>query len=127
MASRPDFAWAELTIDCRDPARVSRFWSELLDEPAKGPRDGWFRIEPLVPGGPLVNFQPVPEEKTGKNRVHIDLWVGDIDAAVAFAEELGATKIEVHTSPYAIDVVMADPEGNEFCVVALPPQGAARP
>lgn len=118
---RPQLAWGEVTIDCRDPQRVAAFWAALLDAPAKPAADGWFELGPLVRGGPKVNFQPVPEEKTGKTRMHLDVWVDDLDAAISLVEQLGGTHTsEVHTYPDGTDVVMADPEGTEFCLVAIP-------
>jgi predicted enzyme related to lactoylglutathione lyase len=116
----PTVAWGEVTIDCRDPERVAAFWSELLDTSARPQSDGWFQLGPIVQGGPVLNIQPVPEEKVGKARVHLDLWVDDLEAAVSLVEQLGGRHTgEVHTVPEGTDVVMADPEGTEFCVFAL--------
>jgi predicted enzyme related to lactoylglutathione lyase len=71
----------------------------------------------------VINIQPVPEDKVGKARVHLDVWVDDLDAAVSYVEQLGGSHTgEVHREPEGIDVVMTDPEGTEFCLVALPPQ-----
>jgi predicted enzyme related to lactoylglutathione lyase len=118
---RPQLAWGEVTIDCRDPRRVAAFWAALLDCPAEPGEEGWFHLGPTVRGGPRVNFQPVPEAKFGKARVHLDVWVDDLDAANSLVEQLGGTHTgKVHTYPDATDVVMADPEGTEFCLVALP-------
>jgi predicted enzyme related to lactoylglutathione lyase len=76
----------------------------------------------MMSGGPVINIQPVPEEKVGKARVHLDLWVDDLAAAIARVEELGGSHTgEVHSEPEGIDAVMTDPEGTEFCLVALPP------
>ena len=120
---RVEVEWAEVTIDCRDTERVAAFWAELLDAPARAQDDGWFQLGPMTPGGPVINIQPVPEDKVGKARVHLDLWVDDLDAAVARVEELGGKHTgEVHTQPEGVDVVMTDPDGTEFCLVALPPK-----
>src|SRR2546430_1107970 len=89
---RSNIAWGGVTIDCRNPERIATFWSGLLNLPARpaGPgRDGWYRLGPTVSGGPVVNFQPVSEDKVGKLGVHLDLWVDDLDAAVRRAETLG--------------------------------------
>ena len=119
--NRPTVAWAEVTIDCRDTKRVAAFWSGLLDLPSREHYDGWFQLGPAMPGGPVINIQPVPEEKVGKARVHLDIWVDDLDAGIALVEELGGTCTgEVHTKSEGTDVVMSDPEGTEFCLVALP-------
>jgi predicted enzyme related to lactoylglutathione lyase len=120
---RPKVEWAEVTIDCRDTKLVAEFWAELLDAPVRPHDDGWFQLGPMMPGGPVINIQPVPEEKVRKARVHLDLWVDDLDAAIARVEELGGRHTgEVHDEPEGIDVVMTDPEGTEFCLVALPPK-----
>ena len=120
---RPKVEWAEVTIDCRDTERVAAFWAELLGAPVRRHDDGWFQLGPMMTGGPVINIQPVPEEKVGKARVHLDLWVDDLAAAVARVEELGGRQTgEVHTEPEGIDIVMIDPEGTEFCLVALPPE-----
>ncbi len=118
---RPSFAWAEVTIDCRDAERVATFWSALLGVAAESGSEGWFHLGPMVRGGPRINIQPVPETKVGKTRVHLDIWVDDVDAAIALVEELGGAHTgEVHTGPEWVDVVMTDPEGTEFCLVAPP-------
>jgi predicted enzyme related to lactoylglutathione lyase len=120
---RPKIAWAEVTIDCRDTKRVAAFWADLLDLPSRSHDDGWFQLGPAVRGGPVINIQPVPEEKVGKARVHLDIWVDDLDATISLVEQLGGTHTgEVHVVPEGTDVVMADPEGTEFCVFALAPR-----
>jgi len=80
----------------------------------------WCRVGPVVSGGPVINFQPVRERKVGKTRIHLDLWTDDLDAAVALVEHLGGRQVgEMGEDPEGVGVVMADPEGNEFCLVAL--------
>ena len=75
--------WAAVTLDCLEPRTVSEFWSKLLDVPARAiDLPGWFRLGPAVVGGPVITFQPVPEEKVGKTRIHLDIWVGDLEAAI---------------------------------------------
>jgi predicted enzyme related to lactoylglutathione lyase len=119
--ARPQAAWGEVTIDCGDPERVAAFWAALLDCPAEPGEEGWFHLGPTVRGGPRINFQPVPEAKVGKARVHLDIWVDDLDAAISRVEQLGGAHTgEVHTAAEGTDVVMIDPEGTEFCLVALP-------
>jgi predicted enzyme related to lactoylglutathione lyase len=120
---RPSVAWGEVTIDCLETKRVAAFWGALLDVPLQShSQAAWFRVGPLVSGGPVINFQPVPERKVGKTRIHLDLWTDDLDAAVALAEHLGGRRVgEMGEDPEGVGFVMADPEGNEFCLVALPP------
>lgn len=110
----------EVTIDCLDPALVGGFWSavfsaELRDEPLPG----WLRLGPLSEGGPVINFQPLPEAKSGKTRLHLDVLTDDLEAAIARVVELGGTdRQDRHVYDVGTVVVMADPEGNEFCLVA---------
>ncbi|PPK92499.1 hypothetical protein CLV92_114100 [Kineococcus xinjiangensis] len=67
---------------------------------------------------PRISFQPVPEARQGKNRLHLDLEVDDIDAAVARALILGATRVGVVVrGPLGAYQVIRDPEDNEFCFV----------
>ncbi len=117
-------AWAGVTIDCRDPRRVAEFWSALLSvrsRPAGPDRDGWFRLGPATRGGPVLNFQPVAEEKAGKTRVHLDLWVDDLQGSIELVERLGGARGgEVQDLERGRIAVMADPEGNEFCLIAPP-------
>jgi len=118
---RTSIAWGEVTLDCLEPERVAAFWGALLAAPSQSHgQPGWLRIGPLVPGGPWINFQPVPEKKVGKARIHLDVWTDDLDAAVALVEQLGGRRLgEMGEDPDSVGFVMADPEGNEFCLVAL--------
>jgi hypothetical protein len=63
---RRNIEWAEVTIDCRDTERVAAFWAELLGAPVRTHDDGWFELGPMMTGGPVINIQPVPEEKVGR-------------------------------------------------------------
>ncbi|MET1075289.1 MAG: VOC family protein, partial [Umezawaea sp.] len=77
---------------------------------------GWSHVEP--PGSPRMSFQPVPEPKAGKNRLHLDVGVDDIEAAAVVAVGLGAQRVGVVvTDETGSFQVMLDPEGNEFCLV----------
>jgi len=113
-----------LVIDATDPERLARFWCGLLDvgvETTIG--DGQFVVLSPAKDGLTVGFQRVPEGKTGKNRLHLDLIVGDLDQATAEVETLGGRWLE----PGSIRELegfqwrcMADPEGNEFDIDVLP-------
>ena len=75
----------------------------------------------MAPGGPAITFQPVPEEKVGKSRIHLDLWVDELGAAVALVRELGGTFTdEIHLYDEGTVYVMSDVEGNECCLVGPP-------
>ena len=115
---RPLTTWAEVTLDYCDTERAASFWSALLDLPARTQSQaGWFQLGPAVRGGPVINIQPVTEPKVGKSRVHLDLWVDDLDQAVYLVEHMGGRTLEAHTYDQWLIRVMADPEGVEFCLV----------
>lgn len=109
-------------IDTTDPSRLASFWQsalgwrrtqeeddEVLLEPPEGsPQDGV---------APDLLFLRVPEEKSVKNRLHIDLRPSDQAAEVARLESLGARRAHVGQGADVSWVVMADPDGNEFCVL----------
>lgn len=113
-----------ITIDCIDPQRVAVFWAAALDWKITESNENEVAIE-LLDGSPEVGripdvlFLKNPDKKQVKNRLHLDLRPLDQDAEVARLEALGATRIEIGQSEYAETtwVVMADPEGNEFCVL----------
>jgi Glyoxalase-like domain len=119
----------ELAIDCADPHALARFWCSVLDyEIQDGDDDGTVTIgSPLVPDGrdrmgpvpPTLTFAQVPEVKTVKNRLHLDVNPTDRDQAdeVRRLLDLGARPADVGQGDESW-VVLADPEGNEFCVLA---------
>jgi hypothetical protein len=96
---------------------VAQFWSQALGLPVHGPEgdDKEWWLEPGE-GSPDLLFCEVPEAKTVKNRLHIDLRPDDQRAEVHRLEALGARRIDIGQGEVSW-VVMADPEGNEFCVL----------
>lgn len=120
----PRAAWAAVTMDCVDSQKVSEFWGRLFDVPVRRTGlPGWFRIGPTVPGAPAITFQPVPEEKTGKARIHLDVWVDELDVAIVLVRKLGGRSSgEIHLYDEGTVVVMSDIEENEFCLVGPPRQ-----
>ena len=107
-----------LTIDCLDPRPLLSFWQQLIggDFIADSPDD--YLILENVPSIGMMGFQKVPETKLVKNRVHLDLDVPDIEAAVASSTQIGATRHGViHEEPANFFQVMSDIEGNEFCFI----------
>jgi predicted enzyme related to lactoylglutathione lyase len=110
--------WTGVTIDCLDPARVARFWSALLDRPAGPSPEGWVYLGERGDPQPRLVFQPVSEPAAGKVRIHLDISVDDIDEAVARVVALGGRPTgERHDYDAGVVVVVADPEGHEFCLV----------
>jgi predicted enzyme related to lactoylglutathione lyase len=106
-----------LAVDAHDLPLLARFWSAVLDWQVLFEDEDEIVIgadETALPG---MCFLPVPERKTAKNRLHIDLTPDDQDAEVARIIALGARRLDVGQGPDATWVVLADPEGNEFCVL----------
>lgn len=107
-----------LALDCSDPERLAEFWAPAL-EYVRGRAVGDY-VELLPDGGPgpALLLQQVPEPKTTKNHMHLDLQVPDIHAEVQRLVALGARQLS--EEPYReygdTWIVMADPEGNEFCI-----------
>ncbi|MCY4581183.1 MAG: VOC family protein [Chloroflexi bacterium] len=105
-----------LGIDVADLARAEAFYSALLGVKRASAWDQYLALEPL-PGGLTVYLQRVPEKKTSKTRVHMDLTVPDVLAALAKVEALGGTAVRDFVEPGADLAVIADPDGNEFCLL----------
>jgi len=103
-------------IDCNDIEAMVSFWKEILglEEKVRYPNYVW--LGRLSERGPALAFQQVPEPRQGKNRIHLDLAAQDPDALVARVVELGGSAVEDHELAGTHWAVLADPEGNVFCV-----------
>ncbi|HEY1972153.1 MAG TPA: VOC family protein [Pseudonocardia sp.] len=115
----PTTASISLTLDCADPKRLSAFWSEALRYQELATTDNFVMLGPIHDGpGPRLALQKVPEPRAVKNRMHIDIWVADIDSEAARLETLGANRLqEKPLDEHGFCwYQLADPEGNEFCV-----------
>jgi hypothetical protein len=132
-----------ITVDCANPATLGAFWCAVLgyqEEPAPAGFPNWtsydlangISVEQANAGmtivdpagtGPRIYFQRVPEPKVSKNRWHLDVVAAataaaaGLAAAVSAAESLGARVLGRSTDASDVFVVLADPEGNEFCLV----------
>jgi hypothetical protein len=138
----------QVVFDAADPPKLAAFWGEAIgykeEDPPEGfaswqawaeatdlPRGDWDKYASRVDPdgvGPRLFFQRVPEPKTAKNRVHLDLDVGGgrgtptgerrprVAAAVGRAVAAGATKLKEYNEAGQHWVVLQDPEGNEFCL-----------
>jgi hypothetical protein len=124
--------WQSICIDSTDPHADATFWEEalgwrrthdgddevVLEPPAGSPEDGV---------SPDILFLLVPEDRTVKNRLHIDLRPEDQAAEVARLEALGASRVDIGQGDDVTWVVLQDPAGNEFCVLrALRPDELAQ-
>ncbi|MBW8804296.1 MAG: VOC family protein [Catenulisporales bacterium] len=119
--------FTELCIDCADPDELARFWCAVLGYEVRDTEEGVVTIgSPDVPEGgnrpgpvpPVLTFARVPEGKSIKNRLHLDLNATDReqDEEVRRLLDLGARHVDVGQGEQSW-VVLADPEGNEFCVL----------
>jgi catechol 2,3-dioxygenase-like lactoylglutathione lyase family enzyme len=137
----------QVTFDCADPARMAEFWAKALGYKLQDPPEGWDSWEAWASDqgipeddfnsmsavvdpdgkGPRLLFQRVPEGKSAKNRVHLDLNVGiprgdeqasraSVKEAAARLEGLGANKLREAEERGEFWIVMQDIEGNEFCL-----------
>lgn len=111
-----------ITLDCTDPETLAAFWAAALGYEDGGRHDEFWPLFPPDATEPMIVLQAVADAKTGKNRMHLDVHVDDLAAEVIRLEDLGARRvdpdpIEGHDHVW---FVMADPEGNEFCLVKRP-------
>lgn len=110
---------ANVTIDCADPLAVSAFWAAALDRTVDGDASEYFAsIDRHDPDRISLFFIAVPEAKSTKNRVHIDLHADDRAATVDRLLALGATRLDDHDEWGVVWTTLADVEGNEFCVAS---------
>ncbi|WP_162240697.1 VOC family protein [Frigoribacterium sp. Leaf172] len=117
-STRPALEWEQVVVDALEPATLAHWWAEAL---------GWVVVSPVGDDEPEIRSSPdslpgllfvrVPEGKTLKNRLHLDFRPDDQDAEVTRLLELGATRSDVGQTSDVSWVVLADPEGNEFCVL----------
>ena len=125
--------FTELIVDCHDPKALAEFWRQVLgyeitdadDElVAIAPDSGDVQLHGPKPTAPAIVFVRVPEPKTMKVRIHIDVNPLGVtqDQEVERLLALGATKIDIGQGDVSW-VVMADPEGNEFCVLRTTIEG----
>ena len=108
-----------LVIDCADPLALAAFCGSVfateIDAEDEPPRYVDLRPRPDVP---VLRFQRVPDPKTVKNRLHLDIEVASLDEAVVRIEALGGRSLRPRDTDYGVHYrVMADPEGNEFCLI----------
>ena len=106
-----------ITIDCAEPRELAKFWTAALRTEITTDYEGHFvMLAPWDASGVALGLQRVPEEVTGKNRVHVDLHTDDRSAEVDRLIGLGATIVDDQKVPGLAWTVLADPAGNVFCV-----------
>ena len=110
--------WSQVVVDALDPVRLGHWWAEVLsfqvlseapDELVIGPKEDFY---------PQLCFVAVPDPKDGKNRLHLDLTPDNQDAEVERLLDMGARHVDIGQGRSVTWVVLADPEGNEFCVLS---------
>lgn len=114
---------AAITFDCRNAAVLAAFWAEALGRPVNtdGQAGEFFASigrTNQTPGSVAMMFIQVPEDKTVKNRMHLDLQAEDCESTVARLVELGATHVHDKDEWGVTWTTLLDPEGNEFCVAS---------
>jgi len=113
-----------LVIDGADTMALARFWAAMFDTEIASianegaPNEAHYVDVAATDATPLLRFQRVPEAKTLKNRLHLDIEVEELDPAIAHVEGLGGALIQPTRTEYGYDfAIMGDPEGNEFCLI----------
>lgn len=108
---------AYIIVDCEDNERIATFWSNILGLEITSRSHPYIDLAASSDGAPVMSFQQVPEPKAVKNRLHLDVKVADLGVATEQIQALGGVLLrEYFEEPYEWRV-MADPEGNEFCLV----------
>lgn len=112
-----------VVVDAHDLQGQARFWAAVLDWNVIYEADDEMVVARDDNSYPALVFIPVPEEKVVKNRLHLDLAPEDRDLEVDRLLGLGARRVDIGQGPDVSWVVLADPEGNEFCVLSARPGG----
>jgi Glyoxalase-like domain len=109
--------WEQVVIQAVDAVALGRWWADALGWVVVDDDPDAFEIRPTPDRLPGLIFEPVSEPKTGQNRLHPDFRPDDQDAEVARLLARGAIRADVGQGADVPWVVLADPEGNEFCVL----------
>lgn len=109
--------FSEICIDAHNPEALGAWWAQALGWPEHTDSDGYVVLTPPAGAGPTWLFVAVPDDKVVKNRVHPDFTPEDQQAEVDRLIDLGARRVDIGQREQTW-VVLADPEGNEFCILA---------
>lgn len=104
-----------IVMNTNNPAPLLAFWAAFLETTVSAEVDGFIWLAAEY-GHPRMAFQEVAEPTGGRRRLHLDFEAGDMDAEVARALSLGARTVQEHTFANFRWAVLADPDGNEFCI-----------
>ncbi len=120
---------AAVVIDANQPRLIAGFWCAVLGWQVLGEEDGVTTIGPAGRSWPTIDVAPVPDTKTIKNRLHLDLRADGTSTAAELDRllGLGARRADVGQPADASWVVLADPEGNEFCLLSRTVQETGGP
>ncbi|MFI1285619.1 VOC family protein [Streptomyces sp. NPDC020858] len=110
--------WEQIIVDAADPVALGRWWAQALGWVVVDDSPEEYEIRPAPDRLPGLLFGLAPEAKTSKNRLHLDFRPDDQEAEVRRLLALGARHAYIGQGPEVPWVVLADPEGNEFCVLA---------
>ena len=110
-------SWEQVVVDAEDPHRLGRWWAEALGYVIVHEAADEVEIRRTPDDLPGLLFGACPDVKTGKNRLHLDLRPDDQEAEVERLVDMGARPVDVGQGDVPW-VVLADPEGNEFCVLS---------
>ncbi len=110
--------WEQVVVDAQDPVRLGRWWTAALGWEVVNDAEDEFEIRPEPDRLPGLVFVLVDDPRSVKNRLHLDFRPDDRDAEVDRLVSLGATHADVGQDDSETWVVLADPEGNEFCVLS---------
>ena len=108
-----------ITVDTTDALALARWWADATGAEILQENQGWY-VMTRLPDGLRMSFQKVDEPSPGKNRIHLDLLVPDRKAEVVRLIEAGASLIAEQEMRGHTWTVLADPDGNQFCVAASP-------
>ena len=109
-------AWEQVVVEAQDPVRLGQWWADALDWTVVHDHPNEFEIRPAPERLPGILFVPSSTPRQGKNRLHLDFRPFDRDAEVERLLALGASRLDIGQGDVPW-VVLADPEGNEFCVL----------
>ncbi|WP_433168855.1 VOC family protein [Kribbella sp. CA-247076] len=109
--------WEQVIVHSADPARLGQWWAEALGWVVVYSSDDEYEIRPAPDRMPGLDFVRLEEAKKSKSRLHLDFRPDDQEAEVARLLAHGAQRVDIGQGGQASWVVLADPEGNEFCVL----------